>query len=183
LTPIAISGSSLRTEIITGACDIKLEIETAEDEILKASFHGQCRKYAVSRNRECGATTQSGAEIVNAGATTKGGGGNGGCGGRNIKSSGRQHMEPEGAAMLEFPECGVGGDHFVFNHLKLIYDLPRPIPRFQFRTLIGFIQIATCIRMQILLFPVRHGKSLQKIRANYVLNCYLREEPEWVREF
>jgi hypothetical protein len=33
--------------------------------------------------------------------------------------------------------------------------------------------------MQILLFPVRHGKSLQKIRANYVLNCYWREEPEW----
>jgi hypothetical protein len=69
---MAISGSSLRTETTTGACDIKLEIETAEDEILKASFHGQCRKYAVSGNRECG------------GNNTKGGR-NGARGGNNKK--------------------------------------------------------------------------------------------------
>jgi hypothetical protein len=167
---MAISGSSLRTETVTGACDIKLKIETAEDEILKALFHGQCCKYAVSGNRKC------------AGDNTKWGG-NGGYGGGNTKSSGRRHMRPEGAAMLEVPDYGVGCDRFVFNHLKLLYDLWRPIPRFQFLTLIGFIQIARCIRMQILLFPVRHGKSLQKIRANYVLDCYLREKPEWGREF
>jgi hypothetical protein len=61
-------------------------------------------------------------------------------------------MRPEGAAMLEFSDCCVQCDRFAFNHLKLLYDLSRPIPRFQFRTLIGFIQIVTCIRMQILLF-------------------------------
>jgi hypothetical protein len=116
---MAISGFSLRTETITGAYNIKLEIETAEDEILQVSFHGQCRKYAVSENREC------------EGDNTKWGG-NGECGRGNTKSSGRRHMRREGAATLEFPDCGVGSDRFVFNHLKLLYDLSRSIPRFQF---------------------------------------------------
>jgi hypothetical protein len=125
-TPTGISGSSLRTETITGACDIKLEIEAAEDEILKASFHGQCRKYAVSGNRECGGENIKWGRI-------------GGYGGGNTKSTGRRHMRPEGAAMLEFPDYGLECDRFLFNHLKLLYDPSRPISRFQFRTLIGFI--------------------------------------------
>jgi hypothetical protein len=167
---MATSGSSLQTETMIGACNIKLEIAPAEDEIFKASFHRQCRKYAVSGNRECG------------GDNTEWGR-NSECGGGNTKSSGRRHMRPEEAAMLEFPDRGVGCNCFVFNHLKLLYHLSRPIPSFQFRTLIGFIQITTCIRMHILLFPVRHGKSLQRICANCVLDCYLRDEPEWGRTF
>jgi hypothetical protein len=92
-------------------------------------------------------------------------------------------MRPEGAAMLELPDCRVGCDRFMFNRVKLLHDLSRPIPRFQFRTLTGFIEIVTCIRMQILLFPVRHAKALQNIRADYVLDYYLREELGWGRAF
>jgi hypothetical protein len=39
-------------------------------------------------------------------------------------------MRPEGAAMLELPDCVVGYDRFAFNHLKLLYDLSRPFPDF-----------------------------------------------------
>jgi hypothetical protein len=77
---LAISESSLRTERSPGHVISNWRIETAEDEILQALFHGQCRKYAVSGNHECGATTKSGAEMVVAGVETQNQAGDDPCG-------------------------------------------------------------------------------------------------------